>query len=135
VKFEVDPKLVEPIIRDQIAAAVVASLGDPADMIRQMVTLSLEQKVNADGIVSQYSSENRFDLIEALSAKAIREAAKEAIQRVVRESAPLIEAEITRQIKAAPKKTAAAVMAGFMGLASQPSNYRLSANFVFASAD
>lgn len=135
MKFEVDPKLVEPIIRDQIAAAVVASLGDPAELIRRMVTISLTQKVNADGIVSQYSSENRFDLIEALSAKAIREAAKKAIENVVRDSAPQIEAEIVRQIKAAPKKTAAAMMAGFMGLAGQPNNYRLSANFVFGTSD
>lgn len=135
MKFEVDPQLVEPIIRDQIAAAVVAQLGDPAELIRKMVLQVLTQKVGSNGQISQYSSENKYDLIEALSANAIRTAAKAAVERLAQESHPQIEAEIIRQIKAAPKKTAAAIMAGFMGLAGQPNNYRLSANFVFQSAE
>lgn len=135
MKFEVDPQLVEPIIREQIATAVLAQLGNPADLIRRMVTQTLTLKVNSNGTVSNSSYENKHDLIEVLAGNAIRAAAKAAVEKIVQESAPQIEAEIAAQIKRAPKRTAAAIMAGFMGLAGQPNNYRLQANFVFQTTE
>lgn len=131
MKFEVDPQLVEPIIRDQIASAVIAQIGDPTELIRRCIDQALKQKVSSNGQISQYSSENKFDFVEVLASQTIRAAAKTAVEKIAQDCAPQIEAEIVRQIKAAPKKTAAAIMAGFMGLAVQPNNYRLSANFIF----
>ncbi|PQM29433.1 hypothetical protein CVO77_00400 [Sphingopyxis lindanitolerans] len=135
MKFEVDEKLVEPIIRDQIATAVIAQIGDPTALIRHCIEQTLKQKVSSNGTISTYSSENKFDFIEVLSANAIRAAAKAAVEKIAQDAAPQIEAEISRQIKAAPKKTAAAIMAGFMGLAGQPNNYRLTANFAFQATE
>jgi len=130
VKFEVDEKLVAPIIRDQIAAAVVAQLGNTDDLVKRMVHLALTHKVNADGVVGQYSSENRFDFVEAISAKAIRAAAVAAVTKIVEEQKPAIQAAIEAELKKSPKKTAAAVIDAFVEGAKNP--YRLTCNFQFS---
>lgn len=127
MKFEVDEKLVEPIIRDHIAAAVVAALGNTDELIRQMVVLALKVKVQADGSISQYSSYNSFDFIEAVSGKAIREAATKAILEIVENQKPAIQAAIEDELRRAPKKTAASIISAFCQSAG--SNYRITANF------
>ena len=130
MKFEVDEKLVAPIIRDQIAAAVVTQLGNTDELIRRMVHLALTVKTQSDGTISKYSSDNRYDFVEAISAKAIREAAQSAVQKIVEDQKPAIQAAIEAELKRSPKKTAAAVIDAFVEGAKNP--YRLSCNFQFS---
>lgn len=129
MKFEVDAKLVEPIIRDQIAAAVVSQLGDTTELVKRMVHLSLTAKVNSEGKIDQYSSYNKYDFIEVLAGKAIREAATQAIQKIVAEQQPAIQAAIEAELRRSPKRTASAVLSAFLD--GVKSNYRITANFVF----
>jgi hypothetical protein len=130
MKFEVDENLVAPIIRDQIAAAVVTQLGNTDELIRRMVHLALTVKTQSDGTISKYSSDNRYDFVEAISAKAIREAAQSAVQKIVEDQKPAIQAAIEAELKRAPKKTAAAIIDGFVEGAKHP--YKLTCNFQFS---
>lgn len=133
MRLDIEQEMIEPIVRDHIAAAIVSQIGDPEDLIRRMVNLALSAKVASDGKVSKYSSDNKFDFIEALCGKAIREAATEAIQRIVEEQKPAIEAAIVKQLQSRPKQTAAAIVAGFVESAS--SKYRISATFQFSGIE
>ena len=130
MKFEVEKEMVEPIIRDHIASAVIASIGDPEDLIRKMVALALTHKVDRDGKVGQYSSENKFDFIEAMAGKAIRDAAREAIVRFVEEQKPKIQEALVIELKRRPQKTAAAIITAFC--AASATEWRVKADFSFA---
>ena len=129
MEFKVDEKIVEPIIRDQIAAAVVSQLGDVEELVKTMVNLALEQKVGRDGKPSKYSSDNKHTFIEAVAGNAIREAATEAIQAVVNDQKKNIQAAIEAELKRAPKKTAAAIVSAFVEGACKP--YKVQADFTF----
>lgn len=118
MKFEVEKEMVEPIIRDQIAAAIVAQIGNPTELIKKMVHLALSQKVNREAEVSRYSSDNRYSFVEALTAKAIREAAREALERIISAHQSEIEDAVVRELRRSPRKTAAALVAGFVDAAS-----------------
>ena len=131
MEFKVDEKIVEPIIKAHIEAAILSAVGDPSVLIQRAVAQVMAQKVNSSGVRSNSDYENKHDFIEVMCGTVIRAAAKSALEKIVANSAPQIEAEIARQLSAAPKKTAAAIMNGFMGLAGQPNNYRLKAEFVF----
>lgn len=114
MKFEVDEKMVEPIIRDQIAAAVVSQLGNTDELVAKMVRLALSVKVNSDGVPDKYSSYNKHDFVEAIAGKAIREAATQAIRQIVEDQKPQIQAAIEGELRRAPKKTAKAILAAFV---------------------
>ena len=133
MKLEVEKEMIEPIIRDHIASAVIANIGDPEELIRQMVGLALSVKVNRDGKVGQYSSENKYEFIQAVAGKAIREAATEAIVRIVEEQKPAIETAIANELKRRPRATASAIVAAFAGAGAN--RYRIEADFKFLSSD
>lgn len=133
MKFEVDEKMVEPIIRDQIAAAVVSQLGNTDELVSRMVQLALSKKVDDSGKVNQYSSYNKFDFVEALAGKAIRDAATEAIREIVAKEKPVIQAAIEAELKRRPKKTAAAILSAFLEGVSN--NYRIKADFTITNPE
>lgn len=135
MKFEVGENIVEPIIRDQVAAAIAAQLGDPEEMIRKLVASALKTKTNANGVVSSSSFENKYDFLEALAAKTIREAATKALEVVVAEQAPIIQAAIEEALRKSPKKTASAIMSAFVDSDGKMSRYKTSVNFSFTHLD
>lgn len=113
MKFEVGEELVKPIIRDQVAAAIAAQLGDPAKLMQELVGKALNQKVNAHGKVGNYSSDNKYPFLEALAANAIRQAAREAFEEIVKQEQPRIRAAVESHLRKQPKKTAAAIVSAF----------------------
>jgi len=80
VSMKIDQAVVTSVLQKQIQAAIVANLGGEKDLIAKAVTVALDKKVNADGCVSKYSSDNRYDYLEAVCSKAIRETTKKAVQ-------------------------------------------------------
>lgn len=132
MKFEVDEKMVEPIVRDQIAAAVVSQLGNTDELIKRAVSLALKAKVDGNGHISKYNSDNRYDFVEAIASKAIREAAEAAIMNIVEEQKPNIQKAVEDQLKRAPKKTAAAIVNAFCESAGN--SYKLTADFTIKPA-
>ena len=131
MKIDVGENIVEPIIRDQIAAAVAAHLGDPEEMIRKLVAVALKTKVNQHGVVGQSSYENKYDFLEALAGKAIREATKAALEKIINEQAPTIQSAIEDELRKRPKKTAAAIMAAFLDTSGAYPRYSTKVYFEF----
>ena len=83
IGFNLPMELVGPIIKESVSAAIVRTLGDPTDLINQLVSKALGEKVDSKGEVNRYSSENKYLYIEALAGNAIREYAKEALAEVL----------------------------------------------------
>lgn len=78
--MNVDQSVVTAVLEKQIQAAIVANLGAEKDLIAKAVTTALEKKVDENGNVSKYSSDNLYDYLEVVCGKAIRDTAKIAIK-------------------------------------------------------
>lgn len=113
MQFQVSPEIVNPIIKDQVAAAVAAHLGDPKELVLGLVQRALEQKVDSDGNRSRYSSDNKHSFLEAMAGKAIREAARAALDEIIAEQQPVITRAVRRHLEKAPDDTAAAIVSAF----------------------
>ena len=131
MKFEVDEELIKPVIRDQIATAVVSQLGNTDELVTTMVNLAFAQKVNDKGVVDSHSHYNKFDFVEAVASKTIRDAATLAIQQIMAEQQPVIQKAIESELRRAPKRTAKAILSAF--LEGVTNNYRIQADFTITN--
>lgn len=120
--------LLEPIIRQHIAAGVVAAIGDPATLIRQLVEKAASEKVDMNGEVSRYSSDNKYSFIEAVATRTLHESIKAAIVEYVKEQRPAIQAAVKSHLA---KRTSAVAKALVDGLiASTEQRWDLKCEFI-----
>jgi hypothetical protein len=111
--------LLEPIIRQHIAAGVVAAIGDPATLIRAVVERACKEKVNSEGKKSQFEYDNKYDFVEAIAGQAIRAATKKAVLAYVEEQRPAIEAAVVAHLKRSTSKFAKALVDGMIASTHQ----------------
>lgn len=69
-----------PIVQARIQAEIISALKGQQQLIEQAVVGALSMRVNSECKVDQYSSSNKFTLLEAMTNKYIREAAIEALK-------------------------------------------------------
>lgn len=95
LNLQVDEQLIAESAKNVIEAAVVAALGDKEALIRSVVNYALNKKVNSEGIVSSYTSENKYSLLQVMVEKAVRQTAMEVVGEIVEEN----RAEFKRLLK------------------------------------
>ena len=98
MSLEINEDMVKPIIENQILAAIMANIGNPEELIKKTVSIALKQKVDKNGKVSTYSSENRYDYLSILTEEAIRKAAKEALDEWLKSNTQLIKAMVIQEM-------------------------------------
>lgn len=98
INLGINEDMVKPILQKQIEAAVLANLGNPEELIRKTVSLALSQKVDKNGNVSNYRSDNRYDYLEILVGKAIREAAQVSLKEWLETNASLIKEMVKQEM-------------------------------------
>jgi len=86
--------VIDPIVRQQLSAAIAAAMGDPVKIINAIVTRALDIKVDKSGKVSSYSYDNTQPFLEALSHKLIRDEAEKLIREYVQDHRELIKKQI-----------------------------------------
>ena len=69
-----------PIVQARIQAEIISALKGQQQLIEQAVVSALSMRVDDTGKVSQYSSSNKYTLLESVANKYIREAAIEALK-------------------------------------------------------
>lgn len=99
VSLKVDPSMVTGVLEKQIQAAIVAQLGDQDKLIEKAVEMALSQKVNREGKVDSYSSYNKYDFLEILAGKSVREAATEALREWLKENSVKIKAAVVKEME------------------------------------
>lgn len=98
VSLELNADVVKPIIQKQIAVAIADGLGGADAVVEAMIKAALSTKVSHDGNKSRYSSENKYDFVEAIVGKEIRGAAKDALKEWVKENAEKIKGAIIKEM-------------------------------------
>jgi len=77
-KIELSKDLIEPIVRAQLQASIIAAMGRADQLVAQVVNTIMNTKVDSEGKPSTWSSS--IPLITWMAEKAIKEAAMEAIK-------------------------------------------------------
>ena len=133
--FQVNPDLVREIATKTIEAHVARAIGSPEELIKATVSRALSIKVDKDGKVSQYSSENKFDYLEVLSGNLLREKATESLREFLSEKSDEIKAAVISEMKkpSNARKIAQAVVD--MTAESLKANWRFNCEIVFDKKD
>lgn len=98
VNIEISKDVVQGIIEKKISAAVLEAFTDKDELVRKMINLALTRKVNHNGLVSSSSYDNKFDLIDVLFSKALKEAAESAIKDAIEKHQPQLRAAIEKEL-------------------------------------
>jgi hypothetical protein len=129
IALTISQDVVKPIVDAKIQAAIVAALGDGTDLIRAAVAKALEVRVDRDGNISRYDSDNKYPYMEAVCERLIRESTGKALAAWVEENKPKIEAELKKVLSKSGNKLAAALAAGL--LESVKSDVKHTVNITF----
>jgi hypothetical protein len=98
VNLTIDESMVKSVLEKQIQSAILANLGSEEELLRKMISLAFKQKVNREGKVGSYSSENKYDFLEALSGKAIRDASEEAMKEFLTEKKDVLKKKLVSEM-------------------------------------
>ena len=86
ISMNVDSTVVTDVLNKQIRTAIIRELDKMPELMDSIISIAMKQKVSADGKVSTYSSENKYDFIDIVSRNAIQAQAKVALQEWVEEN-------------------------------------------------
>lgn len=116
IALTISNDLVKPIIEAKIQAAIVSELGkgDGIEFINAIVTRALHIKVDYAGRVSSSNYDNKYDYLESVCAKLIREATDTALRAWVAEHQPQIQAALKKELSRSSGKLATAFAAGLL---------------------
>lgn len=117
VQLGISPELIKPVIETHIKAAIVEAFGGAEELIAKVVRNVLEQKVSANGTISNYSSDNRYQWLDIVITQQIRAAVEEEVRNQVKESSSAIREALVEELrsKAGAHKVAQALLDGAMG--------------------
>ena len=115
MQFPIPNSVLEPYIKQAVSAAITASLGDGAKLVELAVQQALQTKVDSNGGVSRYISDNRYQLVEAVAANKIRDIARETINEMAEQMRPAIKDAVEKQIKNKQTAIAKCLVDGLIG--------------------
>jgi predicted transcriptional regulator len=98
VNLTIEPKVIEGIVSAQIQAAIVAQFNRTPEMMESLVASVLSRKVDDKGAVSDYSSYNKYSLVDVLCQKAIKAEAEKALQQWIEENRPALMAALRKNM-------------------------------------
>lgn len=99
VDIKVSEGLIKPIIEEKIKLSILEGLGEKDKIIEEVVDKILQTKVDYQGNISKYSSDNKYSMIDSLIRKSIEDATKEAISDFIKEKTDKIKLELRRQLQ------------------------------------
>jgi peptidyl-tRNA hydrolase len=119
--------VIEPIIQQHVAGAVAQALMGRDQLIAQCVTQVLNQKVDAEGKVSNYSYHDSRTWLQWMMQQCVRKATKEALEAELAKHADAIKKAIVADLRSTKGKLAKQLAEGMVSALAHPDNlkYRL----------
>lgn len=103
VNVQISKELVQPIVEQHINSAILAAMGGGDALIAKAVERILEQKVNSEGKVANYSSENKYTYIEYLLNGMITNAVKKILNTHMEKASDKIVEQLIKQLQTQSK--------------------------------
>jgi len=107
--LKLDDSVVRSILEKQIQTAIISQLGNGEELIGSAVSKALSEKCDSGGKQSRYSSDNKYDFLEVLAVKSIREAATKALQTWLEGNAEKIKLAVLKELKKPSRQRSIAV--------------------------
>jgi len=99
VSLTISKEIVTPIVEAKVKALVMESFGGAEVIIDKILNSIINQRVDINGKVSSYSSENKYSYIDAILTEQIRIASQEAIKEVMSNNASVIKESLIKQLQ------------------------------------
>lgn len=101
--LNIDQNYLENAVKQTVMMGISESLNGKNEIVSQIVKMVLSQKVNERGQVSNYSSDNKYTLLEVYVKHALTEEVRSVLKQMVEEKRPEIHQSIRKEL--AKKKT------------------------------
>ena len=99
VQLTISKEIVNPIVEAKVKEAILAAMGGADQIVENAVKGILTQKVNSEGKVSNYSSDNKYSWIDIILTKQIKEYAEQAIKETLGKNSLVIKDELIKQLQ------------------------------------
>lgn len=131
VNLTISKEIVNPIVEAKIRESLIAALGGQDELIKKVLDNIINQKVNGEGSVSSYSSDNKYTWLEITVSKQMREATKSALLEMLQERHEEIKVEIKKQLssKKGIEKFASAMLDAQASKISEKYNTKIDISF------
>ena len=99
VSLKISEDMINRIVSKQIQQAIVKELGNAEEYMEALISVALHQKVSEHGVVSKYSSDNKYDYLDIMLKEKIQEAAKEALQEYIKENTDKLKDALKKELE------------------------------------
>lgn len=100
--LNIDPNYLEDAVKQTVIMGISEALNGKNEITSQIVNSVLTQKVDKEGRVSSYSSDNKYTLLEFYVRKALENETRVVLKEMVEEKRPEIHEMIKKELS---KKT------------------------------
>lgn len=97
LNLDIDDNYLAEAIKNTVMTGIVESL-DKDKVVSGLVNTVLETKVDKDGCISSYCSDNKYTLLELYVNKMIRDVIKEEMKKLVEEKRPKMQEIIRKEL-------------------------------------
>lgn len=129
--LNVDDNYLAECVKQTVIMGISEALNGKNEIVSQLVKSVLETKVDKNGNISSYGSDNRYTLLDIMTRKAIIEVAKEEFGKIVEESRPRIAKAIRAELE--KKETMGDLTAAFLNAIEKElhCSYRMNVDIEF----
>lgn len=125
--IQISKDVIEPIVRAQLHASIVAGLGRSDELVGQVVHTIMNMKVDSNGAPEHYSGGK--PLITWMAESAIKEAAKDALKEWFNDNREKIKEDIKKALTKQGKAMAEQFVMGMSKKASDNYYVNIGVNF------
>ena len=97
VNLDIDDNYLNEAVKNIVITGIAETLNKDK-IVSGLVNTVLETKVNDEGEISRYSSDNKYTLLEIYVNKMIRELIKEEMKKLVEEKRPKMQEIIRKEL-------------------------------------
>lgn len=97
LNLDIDDNYLAEAIKNTVMTGIVETL-DKDKIVSGLVNTVLETKVDKQGCISRYSSDNQYTLLEVYVNGMIRETIKEELKKLVEEKKPQMQEIIRKEL-------------------------------------
>lgn len=98
LETKVDPDYITNVVKQMVQAGIVQALDEKNNIAGTIIREVLEKKVDKNGHVSNYSSDNKYSLLDVCIDKVVREETKNVISEMAEELRPKLRKAIKKQM-------------------------------------
>jgi len=99
VSLTISKEVVTPIVEAKIKSAVMEAMGGKEDVLEMIMDHLMKTKVDKNGNVSSYDSDNKYTFIDLTLMKQLEEAVKEELQRQIIAASSVIKKALIAKLR------------------------------------